>query len=212
VVVGGTHLYIKAFLEGLFEGPEPDPALRDSLRARGLPALRAELERVDPPAAARIHPADERRTVRALEVFRQTGRPITEHQRQWDRAGARADCVLVGLDWAPEALNPRINARVKSMMERGLLEEVRVLWQGRRLGTQSCEALGYKQLIGHLEGRTTLDEAVEQIKIETRRLAKNQRTWLRRLRSIKGSRWIDAAAVPRERWAGLIIDACHEGV
>jgi tRNA dimethylallyltransferase len=207
VVVGGTHLYIKAFLEGLFEGPEPDPKLREALRGRGLAELRRELERVDPAAAGRIHPNDERRTVRALEVYHQTGRPITEHQRQWDRGGARADCVLVGLEWPVETLNPRINARVKQMMERGLLEEVRGLWRAGRLGSQAREALGYKQLVRYLEGEWTLEEAVEQIKIETRRFAKNQRTWLRRLRSIPGSVWIDAGSVPREEWAGMVVNA-----
>jgi tRNA dimethylallyltransferase len=195
IVVGGTHLYIKALLDGLFEGPDPDPALRDQLRALGLPALREELERVDPKAAARIHPNDERRTVRALEVFRQTGTPISAHQSQWDRAsgaeGGRDDCVLIGLEWPTEELNRRINARVRSMIDRGLLEETRSLWKASRFGPQSREALGYKQLIAHLEGRATLDDAVEQIKIETRRFAKNQRTWLRRLRTTPESVWID---------------------
>ncbi len=190
IVVGGTHLYIKALLDGLFEGPEPDPALREALRARGLPALRAELERVDPEAARRIHPNDERRTIRALEVFHQTGAPISRAQIQWDRA-PRDDLLLVGLEWPVEALNRRINARVRSMMERGLLEEVRALWGARRLGPQAREALGYKQLIEHLEGRCTLDEAVERIKVETRRFAKNQRTWLRRLRATPGAVWLD---------------------
>ena len=208
VVVGGTHLYIKAFLEGLFEGPDPDPGLRESLRAMGLPALRVELERVDPAAALRIHPNDERRTIRALEVFRQTGRPISEHQRQWDAGGGREDCVLVGLEWPVEALNRRINARVKGMMERGLLEEVRGLWSAGRLGPQAREALGYKQLVEHLEGRAPLEEAVEQIKIETRRFAKNQRTWLRRLRSTPKSVWIDAGVVSRVEWATVVLEAC----
>jgi tRNA dimethylallyltransferase len=208
VVVGGTHLYIKAFLEGLFEGPEPDPALREELRGLGAGRLRAELERVDPAAAARIHPNDERRTVRALEVYRQTGRPISEHQRQWDR-GARADCVLVGLEWPAEVLARRINARVRAMMEAGLLEETRALWMGGRLGTQAREALGYRQLLEHLEGRCSLEEAVEQIKIETRRFAKQQRTWIRRLKAVPGSVWIDAAAAPRDIWASLVVRACE---
>jgi tRNA dimethylallyltransferase len=207
VLAGGTHLYIKAFLDGLFEGPDPDPALRERLRARGLPALRAELERVDPAAAARIHPNDERRTVRALEVYHQTGVPISTHQRQWDAGRTRCDCVVIGLDWPAEVLNRRINARVKGMMERGLLEEVRGLHGAGRLGPQAREALGYKQLVGHLEGRATLEEAVEEIKIETRRFAKNQRTWLRRLRATPGSVWIDAAAVAREEWTGIVLRA-----
>ncbi len=212
IVVGGTHLYIKAFLEGLFEGPDPDPALREQLRALGLPALRAELERADPAAAARIHPNDERRTIRALEVFRQTGTPISAHQKQWDAGAGRADCLLVGLDWPVEALNQRINARVKSMLDRGLLEETRALLSANRLGPQARQALGYKQLIEHLEGRATLDAAIEQIKIETRRLAKNQRTWLKRLRVTPGSLWIDAESQPQAAWPSMVVAASAGGL
>ncbi len=208
IVVGGTHLYIKAFLEGMFEGPEVDPALRESLRARPLAELRAELERVDPIAAARINAGDARRTARALEVFHQTGTPISTFQSQWDREGhRRADCVLVGLDWPAPLINPRINARVKDMIARGLAAEARALFEARRLGPQAREALGYKQLIAHFEGRCTLDQAVEKIKIETRRFAKNQRTWLKRLRTTPGAVWIDAAAEPPERWPGIVLGA-----
>lgn len=209
VVVGGTHLYVKALLEGLFQGPDPDPALRARLQRMDPAARRAELERVDPAAAMKIHPNDERRTVRALEVYHQTGRPISEHQRQWDAGRARPDAVLVGLDWPPEAINRRINARVRLMVERGLVEEARALWQSGLLGPQAREALGYKQLIDHFESRATLAEAVEQIKIETRRFAKNQRTWLRRLRTTAGSVWIDAGTVPPEEWPGIVLRACR---
>ena len=190
IVVGGTNLYIKAFMEGLFEGPEPDAGVRAALQSIPQADRRAELERVDPAAAERIHPNDERRTVRALEVYRQTGVPITEHQQQWDR-GARADAALFGIHWQTEALNRRINARVKRMMEQGLLAEVESLRD--RLGPQAREALGYKQLLAHLAGETPLDDAVEKIKIETRRFAKNQRTWLRRLATT-------SAANPRSGW------------
>ena len=189
IVVGGTNLYIKAFLEGLFEGPEPDEGVRAALQAIPEGERRAELERVDPAAAERIHPNDERRTVRALEVFRQTGVPITEHQRQWDR-GARADARLFGLTWPTEPLSRRINARVKDMMADGLLDEVTRLRD--RLGPQAREALGYKQILAWLEGTdpkiTTLDEAFEKTKVLTRRFAKQQRTWLKRFTE---TRWFD---------------------
>ncbi len=202
IVVGGTNLYVKSLLDGLFEGPAPDEALRRQLREMAPQARREELERVDPGAARRIHPNDERRTIRALEVFRQTGRPISEHQTQWDAPGADASRLLVGLDWPIETINRRINARVRAMMERGLADEVRAL--STRLGAQAREALGYKQILAHLEGRMPLDDAVEKIKIETRRFAKNQRTWLKRLRQTPGSLWIDAGCTPREQWADLI--------
>ncbi len=190
IVVGGTHLYIKALLDGLFEAPPPDEALRTSLRARPLADLRAELEKADPLAASRIHPNDERRTIRALEVLHQTGTPISQQQTQWATPTAHADRVLIGLVWEIEAINRRINARVRGMMEQGLLAEVRTLHSSGRLGPQAREALGYKQIIDHLEGRCSLDDAVERIKIETRRFGKNQRTWLKRLRLTPHSLWI----------------------
>lgn len=204
VVVGGTNLYLKALLEGLFEGPEPDPELRARIASMDQRERRARLASVDPESAARIHPADERRTVRALEVHAQTGRPISELQQQWDRQrSVRTDAVLLGLDWPAELINPRINQRVKQMMERGLLEETRGLLDRGELGAQAREALGYKQLLAHLEGGEPLEKCVERIKIETRRFAKNQRTWLRRLRATPGSVWIDASAEPMERWADI---------
>lgn len=209
IVVGGTHLYIQALVFGLFEGPEPDPAVRAALEALPQAERRRELERVDPEAAERIHPSDERRTVRALEVFRQAGEPISALQTQWARdRGPATDRVLVGLEWEPEALARRINARVRAMVGGGLVEEARGLWEAGRLGPQAGEALGYKQLVAHFEGGRTLEEAVERIKIETRRFAKNQRTWLRRLRATPGSVWIDASAGDGGAWAQHVVDAC----
>lgn len=213
IVVGGTHLYLKALLEGLFEGPPENPALREALAALPRDELRRRLEASDPAAAERLHPNDLRRTIRALEVFEATGTPISALQRQWDQnsqAPGTQNSVLIGLDWPSEALNPRINARVRAMMVAGLLDEVRSLHASGRLGTQAREGLGYKQLLAYLEGDTTLDEAVEQIKIETRRFAKNQRTWLRRLRAIPGSIWIDAAATPPDQSAAIVLRACMD--
>jgi len=201
IVVGGTHLYVKAFLEGLADVPEADPELRGALEGLPPAELRQELERVDPVAAERIHPNDLKRTIRAIEVHRATGRPLSELQSQWDRARARADARLVMLDLSPEETSRRINARVRSMIELGLVDEARRLWRGGRLGPQAREALGYKQLVEHFEGRATLEEAVEQIKIETRRFAKNQRTWLRRLLA-SAKQAAEAGAAP----APLVID------
>lgn len=208
ILVGGTHLYIKAFLDGLFEGPAGDESLRAELRAFGRPRLREELLRIDPAAAARIHANDERRTIRALEVHRLTGVPISDLQKQWDREDhRRKDCFLVALWWPAERINPRINARVREMMSRGLVEEARALFDADAFGTQSREALGYRQLIAHFQGRCSLDEAVEQIKIETRRFAKNQRTWLRRLRATPGCVWIDAGTTSDSDRARIVLDA-----
>jgi len=217
IVVGGTHLYIKSLLDGFMGGPGSDERLRDELRAMDPGERRAELERVDPAAAARIHPNDERRTVRALEVYRLTGKPITEQQGQWDADDTRPkDRFLVGLAWGVEAINRRINARVRQMVEMGLVEETRRLLEGDTLGAQARQALGTKQLLPVLEGLSPgqaphpakLEEAIERIKIETRRFAKSQRTWLRRLRQTPGSIWIDAEDGDPADWAGRVVDAC----
>lgn len=190
IVVGGTHFYVKALIEGLFEGPAGNPEVRARLNSLPRDVLRARLLQVDPAAAMKLHPNDLRRTIRALEVFELTGRPISEHQQQWDTGSGRRDVLLIGLEWETEAINRRINARVRQMIERGLVDEARALWSAGLLGTQAREALGYKQLIEHFEGRGSLEDAFEQIKIETRRFAKNQRTWLKRLRTLPGSRWM----------------------
>ncbi|MBX3380641.1 MAG: tRNA (adenosine(37)-N6)-dimethylallyltransferase MiaA [Phycisphaeraceae bacterium] len=230
IIVGGTHLYAKALLDGLFDGPGADPALREQLRAKGLPALREELERVDPAAAQRIHANDERRTIRALEVFHLTGKPISKHQTQWDppRGTSTSDSpsaplplcpsapsfLLIGLDWPSEKINPRINQRVKHMMETGFLEEVRSLRDSGAFAPtanpQAREALGYKQLLDHLEGRRTLEDAVERIKIDTRHFAKTQRTWLKRLRLTPASLWIDANTIAPSDWAARVLERAQD--
>jgi tRNA dimethylallyltransferase len=111
------------------------------------------------------------------------------------------------LHWESELINPRINQRVKQMVEMGLVEEVRALWESGKLGEQSSQAIGYKQLIEHFEHRCTLDEAIERIKIDTRRFAKNQRTWLKRFRGRRaGSIWIDTADRDPYTMAQEIVD------
>lgn len=208
IVIGGTHLYAKALLEGLFDGPPADEALRARLAELPAGELRARLERVDPDAAARIHPNDLRRTIRALEVHELTGASLTQHQAQWDRGGHRPDVLLVILDWPSEAINRRINARVRQMVAEGLIEEVRSLWEAGRLGPQAREGLAYKQLSEAFEAGGSpgqIDEALERTKIETRRFAKNQRTWMRRLLTTPGALRIDAEATETPDWADLVM-------
>ncbi|MDG2477738.1 MAG: tRNA (adenosine(37)-N6)-dimethylallyltransferase MiaA [Phycisphaerales bacterium] len=190
VVVGGTNLYVQALLFGLLDGPSPDPVLRAELAALDPAELRAELECRDPEAATRIHPNDVRRTIRAVEYSRSTGRQLSAAQVQWTDA-CRPDVAIIGLDWPIEAINPRINARVNIMMEAGLLHEVRGLHERSMLGEQAASGVGYAQLIDYLSGRCSLDEAVEQIKIRSRRLGKQQRTWLRRFRILPHLTWIN---------------------
>lgn len=193
IAVGGTALYIKALLYGLFEGPGRDEDIRAELQARGeaegWAPLHAELRAIDPEAADRINPNDAKRIVRALEVYRLTGRPISSYQRQFEAEKPARDWVLIGLRRKKEIESRRINARVRKMIELGLVDEVRsLLTEETPLSEQARCAIGYAEMIEHLEGRMELADAIERIKINTRRLAKGQRTWFK---TFRGVNWID---------------------
>jgi len=195
LAVGGTSLYIKALSEGLFEGPSADPDIRAELLARaeteGPAALHDELAEADPQSAARIHPNDTRRIVRGLEVYRTCGKSLTELQKQWDSGARRYDCVFIGLRREKADQSGRINARVKRMMAAGLADEVRALLdESDPMSLSAAQAVGYAELIAHFRGECSLDDAVERIKINTRRLAKKQRTWHRRFEPMQ---WFDLA-------------------
>ncbi len=192
VAVGGTAMYIKALLHGLFQGPGTDDAIRDRLKdqaaAEGLPELHKRLTAVDPAAAERIHPNDEKRIIRALEVFELTGRPISTFQTQWDAAPA-SDWQVIGLRREKEIENQRMNARVKRMIDAGLRDEVAALLaEENPLSKQAAAAIGYAEMIAHLKGEIPLDETIEKIKINTRRFAKSQRTWFKTFRNVN---WLD---------------------
>ena len=188
ILVGGTNLYLRALLEGVFEGEPIPPGIRADLEAQTTEHLRARLVEEDPPSAERIHPNDRRRTIRALEILEATGTPISSRQTQWAEQvmKPRRPATIACLDWDPSELNRRINQRVGLMMEQGFLEEVRALLKMGRLGRQAAEAVGYKELESHLEGHCTLQAAIEQIKIRSRRYGKQQRTWIRRFHAIPG--------------------------
>ena len=193
--VGGTALYIKALMEGMFDGPPADEPLRERLRSRaarhGAATLHADLVKIDPAAARRIHPNDLRRIVRALEVHELTNIPISELQTQWGLARAEYDCRLVGLRRECDDQNRRTNARVRRMIDQGLVDEVRsLLAEPRPLSTTARKALGYAEIIEHVQGKVSLEDAIEKIKINTRRFAKAQRTWFKRFRQAE---WIDLA-------------------
>ncbi len=192
--VGGTALYIKALTEGLFEGPGADAGvrrrLRDEAAALGWTALHQRLKAIDPQAAQRIHVNDQRRIVRALEVYELTGKPISALQQQWDRERMQYDCVFIGIRRELQDANRRINERVRCMIEGGLLEEVRALLVlDKPLGRTARQALGYAEMIEHLQGKMPLDETIENVKINTRRFGKAQRTWFKRFRA---THWLDA--------------------
>lgn len=192
ICVGGTPMYFKTLFEGLFEGPSADAVLRERLMAEPLDVLYARLSKVDPEAITRIHGNDQRRIVRALEVYELTGKPISDHQREWG-VQVRHPATWLGIRWETETLNRRINARVKQMMQAGWLEEVRGLLE--RFGTLSktaSEATGYAELIAHLRGEMSFEDVFEQIKIHTRQLARRQTKWFRRFPDV---RWIEGATL-----------------
>jgi tRNA dimethylallyltransferase len=184
--VGGTPLYLKALLRGIFSGPPADWALRKRWQAvaaqQGAESLHAELARVDPASALRLHPRDTRRVIRALEVFEKTGRTISELQQQFDRARPAEACRVFVLDWPREELGRRIDRRVEAMFAAGLMEEVRGLMAGPHPpGRTASQAVGYREMIEHLRGAYDLAAAIERVKLRTRQFAKRQMTWFRGL-------------------------------
>jgi len=193
IVTGGTNLYVQALVCGLFEGPPASPEIRARLSALPPGTLREQLERGDPAAAHRIHRNDIRRTVRALEVLELTGTPISALQVQWEsRMPALAPAWrAVGLMPSVAESARRINARVGTMLDAGFVDEVRALRARGDLGRQAAEAVGYRELARYLDRRCSLHEASEAIKVRTRRLARQQRTWLRRFSGIAGSVWFE---------------------
>jgi tRNA dimethylallyltransferase len=198
LVVGGTGLYIRAVVDRIAIPPAPpDWSLRERLedeeRLRGPGALHRRLLEVDPLAASRIHPRNVRRIIRALEVFARTGSPISTLQRRASddaRANASSGAVLMvalGLDRA--RLDERIDRRIEQQLAEGLMDEARVLLLAGYSPTRpALQGLGYKEMIGHLAGETTFDDALARLRRNTRRLVKRQLTWLR---ADTRYRWID---------------------
>jgi tRNA dimethylallyltransferase len=215
LIVGGTPLYLKALLRGLFRGPPADAELRGRLageaEADGPQALHDRLARVDPAAASRLHPNDLRRVIRALEVWELTGRPISSWQGQWrdqpSSAGQPGTPTCLWLDLPRADLYARINARVERMFAGGLVAEVRALQAlPRPLSREAAQALGYKEVIGHLEGRASLAETVALVQVRTRNFAKRQVTWFRHLPECRpATRELTAAL-----WCPTIIQAGAE--
>jgi tRNA dimethylallyltransferase len=184
VVGGGTGLYIRALLHGLHPAPPPSEEIRSRIQARaaqtGWPALHARLREIDPISADRLHPNDGVRILRALEVFEQSGTPISEWQSNHGFAEQRYRALLIGLERPRETLYRRINTRVDQMMSAGFLPEVTdLLAQGLSPSLKPMQALGYRRLVAHRQGSLSLAEAVEKTKTDTRRFAKRQLTWFK---------------------------------
>lgn len=182
IVVGGTGLWVRALLRGLLPAPPADPALRARLRAEierhGAPALHARLAAVDARAAARIHPNDAVRIVRALEVFEQTGQPIGALRAAHALGAPRYDAAYVVLERAAADLADRIAARTSAMMREGLLEEVRGLRARYGDRARALGAVGYREVVSFLEGAIRLEDLEPAIVRATRAYARRQRVWL----------------------------------
>jgi tRNA dimethylallyltransferase len=181
IIVGGTGLYVRALVDGLFSGPGKVDAIRRELEARynteGGVVLLEELRAVDPAAAARMIPTQFRRIIRALEVYRATGKTITDHHREQD-VQPEEDVFFVGLRWERSVLYDRINTRVEKMMETGFLDEVRHLMEmGYDDRLKSLQTVGYKEAFSFLRGEIDKDRMIELMKQNTRRYAKRQLTW-----------------------------------
>jgi tRNA dimethylallyltransferase len=183
-VVGGTGLYIKALTGGLFEEKEVDESIRKRLRTEaetaGLDALYDRLQRVDAAAAVKIHPNDNYRIIRALEVFESTGRPISEHHQAHGFLDTPYRALKIGLSMDRKILYDRIDRRVEGMLASGLVEEVRgLLARGLNPELKSMQSIGYRHVTAFLLGKMPWDAMIDMFKRDTRRYAKRQLTWFR---------------------------------
>lgn len=193
VLVGGTGLYIRALLQGLVDSPSGDQAIRDELIGLadriGNEGLLKQLAEVDPVTAERLHPNDRVRIIRALEVYRQTGRPMAEFRAEHGFADYRYDCLKIGIHVERQELYRRVDRRVEEMMAAGLLSEVEELLRcGYHRDQKAMRSIGYKEVCAAIAGEYSLDQAVQLIKRDTRHYAKRQMTWFNKENGIK---WVE---------------------
>jgi tRNA dimethylallyltransferase len=194
--VGGTALYLKALLRGLFSGPPADWNFRRELeelaRVEGSHVLHERLQSVDPPAAAKLHSNDVRRIIRALEVHATTGQPISSFQQHFDLGRSAEECRVFVLDWPREQLEGRMRKRVDAMFNAGLLEEVTGLLAKTEestavFGRTARQAVGYREVLEYVRGERDLAATIDLVKLRTRQFAKRQLTWFR---GLSECRWI----------------------
>lgn len=196
ILVGGTGLWLDAVVKGHgFAGGQAGGAVRRNLQLRleqeGIGPLLEELRQVDPASAERLHPADEKRILRALEVYLETGKTITAHNEETQALPPRYDAVWIGLQFADrEDMKALIDRRVDDMVGEGLLGEVRALLQsGLPREATALQAIGYKEFLGVLDGTATEAEAIAEVKLRSRQYAKRQLTWLRKNQDIHWIIW-----------------------
>ncbi len=196
ILVGGTGLYLDAIISGRTFAPgESGGAVRreleEQLAREGIGPIWEELRQVDPESAQRLPLADEKRILRALEVYRETGETISEHNRRTAALPRRYDPIYIGLAFRDRSdMKALIDRRVDAMMEGGLLDEVRALVeQGVPRSATAFQAIGYKELLAAVDGQVPLEEAVAEVKLRSRQYAKRQLTWLRRNQDIHWIYW-----------------------
>ncbi|MEM8667406.1 MAG: tRNA (adenosine(37)-N6)-dimethylallyltransferase MiaA [Planctomycetota bacterium] len=191
IFVGGTPMFLKGVLRGFDPGPPADwefrQSVEDDIERYGVDALRKRLQQVDPLAAHKIGPNDTRRMIRALEVARSTGRPISHQQTQFDRARKPEECAVFGLQWSRPVLHQRIDQRVQRMFAAGLVDEVRgLLSQFGTLSRTASQAVGYREVIQWIdEGEEDETSLIEEVSAHTRQLARRQETWFRSFQEIQ---------------------------
>lgn len=193
IAVGGSGLYLKAMIEGFFQGPKADEKIRKRLEREaqelGGPHLFSRLKEVDPQAAKRIHPNDSVRIIRALEVYELTGKPISFWQREGSYEPSAMEFVKIGLNLERKELYQKINLRTEEMIAQGFLDEVKMLKKkGFTPKLKALKTVGYQELFDYLDGKLDLQEAIEKIKVNTRHYAKRQLTWFGKDKEII---WLD---------------------
>jgi len=212
IVVGGSGLYLRALLDGISPVPQGDARvrqeLRDELARNGLEALYEELRRVDPATAGRLPRGDSQRILRALEVARTSGAPLSEWIARRPYGQDRMEAVRVGLTLPRSVLYDAIEQRVGRMMERGWVDEVeKLLSGGLSPALPGFQAIGYRQIARHLRGECSLERAIEETVRATRRYAKRQLTWFRKE---PGIHWFDARRVARD--PAPVVDLCSSPI
>ncbi len=200
ILVGGTGLYVDSLVAGREFAPFPETGLREELMDKaekeGILPLYEALSLIDPEAAAAIHPSNHKRVIRAMEVYLETGKTISQHNRETREKPPKYRPLWIGLDYVNrEALYSRINRRVDKMFSDGLVQEVQALLaRGIPAEATAMQAIGYKELVSHLRGEATETEAKDAIALASRRYAKRQRTWFRRNEAIH---WLELPNEPK---------------
>ena len=215
IIAGGTGFYIQALLYDIdFTETDENNSIREELeqkaRTEGASALHAMLKEIDPESAEAIHENNVKRVIRAIEFYRQTGKKISDHNRQEREKSSPYQFLYYVIDLPRELLYSRIEQRVDQMIEQGLVEEVKALQaMGCTRDMVSMQGLGYKEILDYLNGQLTLDEAVYVLKRDTRHFAKRQLTWFRRERDV---RWLELEtfAGSREKMLGAVLKDCRE--